>query len=91
VFEDMYIPWTPRLRRRTPEPEPTHPEAKPEVCPQTLHIARAIVAYATAPFPEIAATISAAFVAYIRGRLTIHRQGAPSTWIAIPIPDGGAT
>lgn len=90
MFEDMYIPWTPRLQRRTPEPEPT--EAKPEgVCQTTLHIARAIMAYATAPFPEIATAISAAFVAYIRGRLTIHRHGAPSTWTAVPVPDSGAT
>jgi hypothetical protein len=93
VFEDMYIPWTPRLRRR-PEPAP-QPEApttsKPQLCTRTLHVARAVVAHAAAPFPEIAAAVSAAFIAYIRGHLIVNTTGEPTSWAAAPLQEQPAT
>jgi hypothetical protein len=80
MFDDMYIPWTPRCILRTPAPQPT----SPEVCTRTLHIARAIMAYAVEPFPEAARAISAAFAAYIRGAIQLNLVGDPSSWAVIP-------
>ena len=86
MFEDMFIPWTPRLGLRKtasaqpPPPAEPPPPAPAQVCPRTLHIARAIVNHAIEPFPEVARAISAAFIAYIRGELTLNLSGDPSTW-----------
>jgi hypothetical protein len=85
-----YIPWTPRHGRNTTlattTPATTATATNPQVCPRTLHIARAIVAHAVEPFPEAARAISAAFLAYIRGGLTLNLTGDPATWAVIAIP-----
>lgn len=87
MFENMHIPWTPRLRRRQPAPEPAATAAEAivtDLCPRTLHLARAIVAHALADFPEAARAISAAFVAFIRNGLTFNLTGEPSQWTVVP-------
>jgi hypothetical protein len=82
-----YIPWTPRLGRNpTPATTTTTTATNPQVCPRTLHIARAIVAHAVEPFPEAARAISAAFLAYIRGGLSLNLTGDPATWAVIAPP-----
>jgi hypothetical protein len=88
MFEDMYIPWTPRFRRRPETPKADPPTQPPNqrtqpLCNRTLHIARAIIDYASAPFPEIASAISDAFIAFIRGRLVVNTTGQPSDWTAV--------
>ena len=84
MFEDLYIPWTSRYPRRETTAPPLQPEpAQAAVpCPRTLHIARAIMAKAVEPFPEVARAISAAFGAYIRGELKVNMVGDPSSWTA---------
>jgi hypothetical protein len=90
MYDDMYIPWTPRSILRKPAPEEAQPQqpaaqAAPKVCTRTLHIARAIMAYAVEPFPEAARAISAAFAAYIRGALDINITGDPHSWAVVPL------
>jgi hypothetical protein len=85
MFEDLYIPWTSRYHRRTETPETPTPKPN-EVCATTLHIARAIIADAVAPFPEVARAIGAAFSAYICGQLTLNCTGDPTTWTVLRRP-----
>jgi hypothetical protein len=91
MFDDMYIPWTPRciLRSNPGKPAPVSQSAPqtqtPEVCPRTLHIARALMAHAVEPFPEAARAISAAFAAFIRGALQLNfTPDDPSAWTVLP-------
>ena len=74
MFDDMYIPWTPRLGGlRKPAPPPSLPEAPtPGLCDRTLHIAKAIITHAIKPFPEASRAIGMAFLAYYRGQLDIE-------------------
>ena len=58
MFDDMNIPWTPRLgglRKPAPEEKQQPTIQAPKVCTRTLHIARAIMAYALDPFPKLPA------------------------------------
>ena len=85
LFDDMYIPWTPYLGLKKPQPQaPALPAAKqapePQLCTRTLHIAKAIIAHAVEPYPEIARAISAAFIAFVTGDLVLNLTGPPSTW-----------
>lgn len=81
---DLYIPWTSRFHRRIPEPpstpEPLPPSGPNKVCTRTLHIARAIIAHAVQPFPEVSRAIGAAFCNYILGKIAIDVEGDPSSW-----------
>ena len=89
MYDDMYIPWTPRLGGlRKPAPVEQQPSTqKPGVCTRTLHIARAIMTYAVEPFPEAARALSAAIAAYIRGTLDIDLTGDPLSWAVIQGPE----
>jgi hypothetical protein len=74
MFDDLYIPWTPRLGglRATAPAALALKITTPGVCTRTLHIAKAIIADALKPFPEAAQAIGAAFLAYYRGQLDIQ-------------------
>ena len=73
MFDDMYIPWTPRLGGlRKIAPTTPAPKTTPGVCTRTLHIAKAIITDALKPFPEAAYAIGAAFIAYYRGPLDVE-------------------
>jgi hypothetical protein len=95
MFEDMYIPWTPRLKRRQPKAEPQpaaevreakQPQqtATAALCTRTIHVARAIMAHAVAGHPEASAAISSAFIAYVKGALKVQMVGPPFEWKVIP-------
>jgi hypothetical protein len=87
MYDDMYIPWTPRLGglRKTVPATPA-PQTTPGVCTRTLHIAKAIITDALKPFPEAAYAIGAAFIAYYRGQLDI-----PAILARSPFSDSPAT
>ena len=84
---DLYRPWTSKfhgIKEPAPTPaEPTTSSTPPKVCTTTLHIARAIIAEAVAPFPEVARAVANAFSAYIRGKLPLDMTGDPSTWAIV--------
>ena len=87
MFDNMYIPWTPRCILRQPEaPAPSSTSETPKVCSRTIHIARAIMTYAVEPFPEAARAISAAFAAYMRGNLELNLTGDPFSWAVVKQP-----
>ena len=78
MFVNRYIPWSSKYGLQ--EPKETAPAPTAAFCPRTIHIARAIMAKAVEPFPEVASVISAAFLAFIRGELKIDMTGDPSSW-----------
>ena len=94
MFDDMFIPWTPRFGRKqpalalapappAPAPAPSSPQTPPKVCTTTLHIARAIIAETVSSLPEVTRAINAAFIAYIRGELALNLTGDPASWAVI--------
>ena len=86
MFEDLYIPWKSRLGYRHPAPPPEEPKPLEEYpvpgkpCNRTLHIVRAILAYAVKPLPEVSRAIAQAIIAYTRGQLVLDLEGDPSSW-----------
>jgi hypothetical protein len=92
MFDDMYIPWTPRFKRKQPDrPQPEVQERaetqNPSIvpCNRTLHFARVIMMHALAGNEEASNAISSAFVAYIKGKIKICTDGPTSDWAVVPV------